>query len=733
MGNNISKGNYEKFFEDFINEKIKPQIFQYKVDEEKQTIKKKLNKTNEYESVKLFIKNYLIIKKRTEIISNMEKIFETLKNSFDKNKLITSKKNLMNDENDINIINAIFIEKKLNDLSEDDEENENPKTPIKDYALKLYNDDFDKIENGLDYRINKEFKNYFDDDDIEPEPQEIKNEYDKLFKEFNIITSKNQITQIKNSPKKIFCDDELYEYYDIVFEIDSLVGLKDNGWEFKLTEKGKEKYEKKKNKASTVVSVIGNKNKGKSFILSKISKMIIPDGHNISTKGLSIIYPEYDEKNIICLDTAGFETPLCEDNKNYVFEIKNGETLKKMEEEKENNKEDEITIKDFLNEDEYITQIERFIRDRQNTDYFLQKFIIDCADILLCVVNKLNLSDQKFLLRIQKEINNKTIFVIHNLKTFTKIKQVKEYIENTLLRSLTFKLEKSSFTVFEEDKEFINNKNKDYYIQIFDDDDENDDNKNKKKISIIHLFMAKVGEKEEENEASNYYNESTLKFIKYNITSFINNKKFPIKTRVIDFLKSHSGDFFNEPFNNECKLEVKNEILKYEGSKYELKECILDELGVPFFIQSNYLPNHRIYLGEYKSEGEKLFIDIEVSGSVTFETVDNLYDKKNSQNIITIKGKRKINGQNTNNKLSENKLSYLNNSSNLFNLRIFINTNDCIVNKFNKVLDNKGIYTFIFDIINDKNSNDEESFEAEFDENEEYEEHEENEQSNKEN
>ena len=244
MGNNISKGNYEKFFEDFINEKIKPQIFQYKVDEEKQTIKKKLNKTNEYESVKLFIKNYLIIKKRTEIISNMEKIFETLKNSFDKNKLITSKKNLMNDENDINIINAIFIEKKLNDLSEDDEENENPKTPIKDYALKLYNDDFDKIENGLDYRINKEFKNYFDDDDIEPEPQEIKNEYDKLFKEFNIITSKNQITQIKNSPKKIFCDDELYEYYDIVFEIDSLVGLKDNGWEFKLTEKGKEKYEK---------------------------------------------------------------------------------------------------------------------------------------------------------------------------------------------------------------------------------------------------------------------------------------------------------------------------------------------------------------------------------------------------------------------------------------------------------------------------------------------------------
>jgi len=730
MGNNISNENYKKFFEDLINEKIKPKINQYKVDEEKQTIKRKLKKTKDYESVKPFIKNYLTFKKKTEIISNIEKIFENLKNSFDKNKLINSKKNLINDENDINIINAIFIEKKLNDLSENDEENENQKTPIKDYAIKLYNDDFENIENGLDERINKEFKNYFDDD-IEPESQEIKNEYDKLFKEINIIESNNQISQNQNSPKKFFCDEELYDYYDIVFEIDSLIGLKENGWEFKLTEKGKEKYEKKKNKESTVVSVIGNKNKGKSFILSKISKIIIPDGHNISTKGLSIIYPEYDEKNIICLDTAGFEVPLCEDNKNYVFEIKNEEILKEFEEKKEKYKEDEISIKDFLNEYEYITQIEKFIRDRQNTDYFLQKFIIDCSDVLLCVVNKLNLNDQKFLLRIQKEINNKKIFVIHNLKTFTKIKQVKEYIENTLLRSLTFKLEKSSYTVFEEDKEFLNNKNKDYYIQIFDDDDnENDDNKNKRKISIIHLFMAKVGEKEEENEASNYYNESTLKFIKYNITSNINSKKFPIKTKVIDFLKSHSGDFFNEPFDNDCKLEVENEILKYEGSKYELKECILDELGVPFFIQSNYLPNHRIYLGEYKSEGEKLFIDIEVSGNVTFESVDILFDKKNSQNIITIKGKRKIIGKDISNKLDENKLSYLNNSSNLFNLRIFIKNNDCIIKNFYKVLNDKGIYTFIFDIMNNKILNDEDNcIEPEIDDNEEYEELEENEES----
>ena len=703
MGNNITKENYEKFFEDFINENIKPKICQYKVEEGKQTIKNALNKTNEYESVKFFIKNYLITKKKIEINLNIKKIFESLKNSFDKNKLISSKKDLTNDdENDINVINAIYIEKKLNEI---EKENENQKTSIKDYAIELYNNDFDNIENGLDERINKEFKDYFNED-IVPEENEIKNEYDELCKEFNIITNKNEIS------KKKFIDDEIDDYYDIVFEIDSLANLKKNGWEFIVTEKGNEKYEKKKNKESTVVSVIGNKNKGKSFILSQISKIVIPDGHNISTKGLSIIYPDYDEKNIICLDTAGFEVPLCEDEKNYVFEINNEDSLKKMEEKKVDNSEEEISIKDFLNEDEYITQIEKFIRDRQNTDYFLQKFIIDSADVLLCVVNKLNLSDQKFLLRIQKEINNKKIFVIHNLKTFTKKKQVEDYIENTLLKSLTFKLEKSTFTVFEKDTEFFKDKSKEYYKQVFDDD-----NNNKKKIEIIHLFMAKVGGKKEENEASDYYNESTLYFIKNNIISIVNNKKFPIKTKVKDFLKAHSEDFFNEPFDDNCKLEIKDEKLEYEGKDYELKECILDELGIPFFIQSNYLPNHRIYLGEYKNEGKKLFIDIEVSGVVNFESVDVLFDK-NIQYIITIKGKRtiKYNDKNINYRLSDNKLSYLNNSSNLFNLRIFIDKKDCIINKFEKVLDDKGIYTFIFSIVNENPDESDGSIEPVFDE-----------------
>ena len=135
--------------------------------------------------------------------------------------------------------------------------------------------------------------------------------------------------------------------------------------------------------------------------MAKLSNFEIPDGFNITTKGLSVIYPEYEDKNIIFLDTAGFERPLCE-NDNFNFETKNENYLKLKEEEKK-----KVSIKDYLNDDEYITQTMQFTRDRQNTDYFLQKFILESADILLCIVNQLNLSDHKFLNMKQKMKNTK--------------------------------------------------------------------------------------------------------------------------------------------------------------------------------------------------------------------------------------------------------------------------------------------------------------------------------------
>ena len=105
-----------------------------------------------------------------------------------------------------------------------------------------------------------------------------------------------------------------------------------DGWELLYTEKGEKNYEIKKVKNLTVVAVIGNKNKGKSYILQKISGNKLPLGYSVTTKGISILYPKNLNQNIILLDSAGFEVPLLEIPGVYEFEIIDEKIKKKFEE-----------------------------------------------------------------------------------------------------------------------------------------------------------------------------------------------------------------------------------------------------------------------------------------------------------------------------------------------------------------------------------------------------------------
>ena len=74
------------------------------------------------------------------------------------------------------------------------------------------------------------------------------------------------------------------DIYDLVIDINAMKSLLDKGWEEEFTDKGKQRYEEKKNKPSVVVSVIGNQNKGKSWILGKISGEEIPKGLQLKQK-----------------------------------------------------------------------------------------------------------------------------------------------------------------------------------------------------------------------------------------------------------------------------------------------------------------------------------------------------------------------------------------------------------------------------------------------------------------
>ena len=216
------------------------------------------------------------------------------------------------------------------------------------------------------------------------------------------------ITKGKINKDIIFID-----FYDVIIDINSIKDI-NKGWEIKMSEKAKHNYQSLKNGKIIKIGVIGNSNKGKSFILSKLSKIDLPSGTSIRTEGLSVKYPDldvYNNKKIVLLDSAGLETPVL---KNFDTKVK-----KEKEEKKEKKKKEEIEEKEehiemiTKGKNEYLKE-EEFEIDNKNekelfkeksrekliTELFLQNYIIYNANILIIVVGILTYSEQKLINRI---------------------------------------------------------------------------------------------------------------------------------------------------------------------------------------------------------------------------------------------------------------------------------------------------------------------------------------------
>ena len=171
-----------------------------------------------------------------------------------------------------------------------------------------------------------------------------------------------------------------------------------------MSPKGKENYEKFKSEKVIKIGIIGNSNEGKSFLLSKISKIDLPSGATIRTEGLSIKYLDlqiFKDRKIALLTSAGLETPI----------LKLDANIK------------EYKVNEYFREKS---------KEKLFTELFLQNYIINNSDILIAVVGILTYSEQKFLMKIKKEIENSKLniplFIIHNLFTYTSVQQVNEYI-----------------------------------------------------------------------------------------------------------------------------------------------------------------------------------------------------------------------------------------------------------------------------------------------------------------
>ena len=129
--------------------------------------------------------------------------------------------------------------------------------------------------------------------------------------------------------------DNRLNLYDLEININSILGFL-KGWDIVYGKDGEKKYEKAKKNRVKIFSVIGNKNKGKSFLLSKIVGRDLPNGFSVTTKGLSISFPTGMD-NIALFDSVGFESPLLEiDGDEYRLKSENKEKdeefYKKMKE-----------------------------------------------------------------------------------------------------------------------------------------------------------------------------------------------------------------------------------------------------------------------------------------------------------------------------------------------------------------------------------------------------------------
>ena len=276
----------------------------------------------------------------------------------------------------------------------------------------------------------------------------------------------NQFIGNETSIKKDFT-----EFYDIIIDIKSIKGIS-QGWEIKKSKRAETNYDQFKKDKVIRIGVIGNSNKGKSFLLSKISKIKnLPSGTSIRTEGLSVKYPEldtYKDRKIVLLDSAGLETPVLNEddiyntnndtidetnnNANSNSNNKNNNEITEKEkndteegEEIEENSEDVNTIEEQndinykKNEISDIENVKKQFKEKSRekliTELFLQNYIMNNSDILIIVVGIMTYSEQKLLNRIKTEIlrsklRNRPLFIIHNLITYTTIEQVEDYIKN---------------------------------------------------------------------------------------------------------------------------------------------------------------------------------------------------------------------------------------------------------------------------------------------------------------
>ena len=428
---------------------------------------------------------------------------------------------------------------------------------------------------------NKENQNRVERNKLEKKAKETQIEKSKLQEENKELKAKNNVLQ--NFGIKYNTENGEGEY-DIILCVNSIKNLAKNGWIVKYNKKeGKAIYERSKQNKTIVVGVVGNGNKGKSFLLKKLSNYNIPMGFNVKTEGLSIIYGKTGKKNLAILDSAGQETPLLLENKKD----------KNIDDNQKDNNKDQL-------------EFEEYSRDKLITEFYIQQFILWKSNIIILLVGSITLSEQKLYSRIKSEImsiqenkkETKKLYVVHNLQNFYKEDEVNDYIENTLKK--LYNVEFEEIQMYDPNNEIIGFDK--YFLEK--------DNKN-----IIHLLFIN-----DYCDHSTYYNKNTIWYLTQAISQEPSRQTFEILENSKEFLLEISEEIMENKLSEqdiEITIDRESQVEKLivkNNKEIQLKKFVVDEMGITK--NDGNTPKFSYYINTQKS---KLVVNIEIPGGGTFD------------------------------------------------------------------------------------------------------------------
>jgi len=465
------------------------------------------------------------------------------------------------------------LKNKINELERDlrkkTNENQTLNNKVKQYEneIERFKKDMNKLyKEHQSQDLSKEINQY--------KEKEInyKNEIQKLNNDIQIFQKESKF----NLKEKENLSKDPLEFYDIIGNINSIQNVSTDGWNFYMNEEGFKIDQSQEIAERLVIGVMGNRNKGKSFILQALSGACLKTGTTINTIGISI---KYLENKYVLLDCAGSESPLL---------------------------------------GEYANMLE-ISRDKLFTEAFLERYILRKSNVLLLVVGILTFSEQKLINKISqdleklKEKEKKDLVVIHNLQTYESVADVEKYINETLLKSASFKIKR-------DESNFGDNKETSEFFYDIDN------------TSVKHFIYAR-----ENSEAGNKYNVNTINSIKSLYKISTSKYKYNYKETIIEHFNYMSEKMFDGNMQLELtevkenvenkkeiknidaiklenqgdgeKNEIKNEFnlidpkfikstckLKYKGEhKLSLQKMVIDELGISSFINNDFIPNLEMY------------------------------------------------------------------------------------------------------------------------------------------